>query len=191
MGLDVHFFEAIEVVGPHATSWIDESGVSRDCDHQAIYTSGHFPRTEVGLTSGVHFEESGLTEHWSMPYMAYSRFRAVLLNITRPDLVHPVPQRTPDSLSGSYYPRVWTDEISYAELESWPFNELINFSDCEGAYGPEVAAKLLKDFRDHEDRVYDSADHLWPMNADPWVKAYRRYMEGLAIVGPKGLVTYG
>ena len=36
------------------------------------------------------------------------------------------------------------------EKEGLPFVELINFSDCEGVIGPEVAAKLAKDFADYE-----------------------------------------
>lgn len=34
-----------------------------------------------------------------------------------------------------------------------PFVELINYADNEGEYGPTVAAKLAKDFADHEEQA--------------------------------------
>lgn len=37
--------------------------------------------------------------------------------------------------------------------ESGPFYELINFSDCEGFIGTEVATKLLSDFKEFYDRA--------------------------------------
>ena len=35
-------------------------------------------------------------------------------------------------------------------VDSGPFHELINFSDCEGTIGPEIAAKLAQDFKDFQ-----------------------------------------
>lgn len=182
MGLDVTFFERVEFVGEHATEWIDADGVTRECDHRVAYTSGGFPRTEAGVPSGQHFEESGESLHWSLNYAGYSMFRACLLHTVRPDLV---------TAENPYYPRVWTDEITAEEFQSWPFNELIWFSDCEGTYGPEVAAKLLSDFRKHEHRIDSSALELFPAWGSMFGKLYREYMAGLEIVGDQGLVTYG
>lgn len=39
------------------------------------------------------------------------------------------------------------------EAEGKPFLELVNFSDCEGAIGPIVAAKLAKDFAEWDERA--------------------------------------
>lgn len=45
-----------------------------------------------------------------------------------------------------------------------PFNELINFSDCEGTIGPVVAAKLAKDFEIFE-----------PIAREQWDNSEKRY----------------
>lgn len=45
---------------------------------------------------------------------------------------------------------VWRHREQYVGK---PFYELIDFSDCEGAIGPEVCAKLAGDFAENRERV--------------------------------------
>jgi hypothetical protein len=47
---------------------------------------------------------------------------------------------------------VWDNKEKYTGK---PFVELIDFSDCEGAFGPVTSAKLAKDFQDNKDSVVD------------------------------------
>ncbi len=42
---------------------------------------------------------------------------------------------------------IWENEDDF---ENMPFYEIINFSDCEGAFGPHDSEKLHKDFVEHE-----------------------------------------
>lgn len=41
---------------------------------------------------------------------------------------------------------------------SGPFVEMINFSDCEGTIGPDVSAKLAKDFAEWDERAKVSGE---------------------------------
>ena len=181
VGLDITFFERVEWVGPHSTEWVNPDGSHGYCDHWSAYVNESFPVTQAGVQGG-HFVSAGREASWGMSYSGYSRFRACLLHTVRLDLV---------TSTRPYYPRVWTDEISEEEFRTWPFNELIDFSDCEGSFGHAVSVKLLKDFRKHEHLIEASADALWgPDPSDAWGKRYQGYMEGLSLVGPDGLVTY-
>jgi hypothetical protein len=51
-----------------------------------------------------------------------------------------------------------------------PFVELINFSDCEGVIGPEVSAKLSKDFADFDAQASN-------FQADPNGYFYHLYLQ--------------
>lgn len=48
--------------------------------------------------------------------------------------------------------KVW-DRVDHDGYCTEPFDELICFADNEGVIGPTVAAKLAKDFADHDERV--------------------------------------
>jgi hypothetical protein len=48
-------------------------------------------------------------------------------------------------------------EQLWNEREKWqgaPFYELIDFSDCEGAIGAKVSAKLLRDFKQNREKIH-------------------------------------
>lgn len=46
---------------------------------------------------------------------------------------------------------VWENPEKFRDK---PFYELINFSDCEGAFGPEACARLAKAFADNRERIF-------------------------------------
>lgn len=58
-----------------------------------------------------------------------------------------------------------------------PFWELINFSDCEGAIGPAVSAKLAKDFADHQPKADEVGGHFAEKYAE-WRKAFETAANG-------------
>lgn len=46
-------------------------------------------------------------------------------------------------------------------VESGPFWELINFSDCEGCLGTAICKKLAKDFADYQEKADSHQDKLF------------------------------
>jgi hypothetical protein len=66
----------------------------------------------------------------------------------------------------------YSDEDAFRGLaKNRPFNELVNFSDCEGIIGPKTSAKLAKDFA-----AFDEAARKWPNDQDcAWF--YEKYAE--------------
>lgn len=96
----------------------------------------------------------------------------------------------------------WRDDLAHtmhnvSAREIWdnldhfkgkPFIELINFSDCEGYIGPEVAAKLYGDFaayRPTYEKAHDRVgDHVWLMQKyDDWQRAFE-------MAGGGGMVVF-
>lgn len=74
---------------------------------------------------------------------------------------------------------VWQNPMGYAGR---PFYELIDFSDCEGVIGPEVSAKLAKDFADWDEqakRTLDDYDYEMYSN---WHKAFKIASDGGAVI---------
>lgn len=72
------------------------------------------------------------------------------------------------------------DQFNPLRNEDGPFYELIWFADNEGTIGPEAAADLLADFREHAD-VYDPGadypDYMREKYAD-WTRAFELAANG-------------
>lgn len=67
------------------------------------------------------------------------------------------------------------------EADSGPFWELINFSDCEGVIGAEVAAKLAKDFADHQEKADAHTDLRFLESYNEWRKAFEMAADNGAV----------
>lgn len=71
------------------------------------------------------------------------------------------------------------DEV-WNNLEKYrgkPFFELINFSDCEGTIGSEVAKKLAKDFADLQPKVDELEEGYFKELFADWKKAFEMASE--------------
>jgi hypothetical protein len=73
---------------------------------------------------------------------------------------------------------VWADPKKYADK---PFVELVNYSDCEGAFGPQSSAKLFADFFQH-------VKELGPQD-DTWnISLYFAWMRAFEVARDDGFV---
>ena len=69
-----------------------------------------------------------------------------------------------------------------AQFSGKPFVELIHFSDCEGAIGPTVSAKLFHDFEANESQLN---------GADQWyVDVYHKWKRAFEIASKDGFVIF-
>jgi hypothetical protein len=76
--------------------------------------------------------------------------------------------------------KVWSNPKSY---EGQPFYELVDFSDCEGVIGPEVCAKLHKDFVDGRKKFVEEVHSNWSVERyDSWTKALELAKEDGVII---------
>lgn len=135
MGLDIVAYSNLAEVGHTVLPYCKED------DHICVFAYDAFPRsfrgitvtqTEPGFLHGGCFRTTDATEEHHFHagnYGGYSRWREDLQQQFNPD-------RSPAA----------------------PFYELIWFADNEGCIGPEAAADLLQDFREHASQYRPRAD---------------------------------
>lgn len=71
------------------------------------------------------------------------------------------------------------------QLNDGSFEELTNFSDCEGCIGPKTSAKLFQDFSRHYQaaKQHQCDDHEWFIDKyEDWMKAFRIAANNGAVV---------
>lgn len=86
--------------------------------------------------------------------------------------------------SGKYeqYGKDWDSHcVACWEGQLGPFSELINFSDCEGAIGAKVAAKLAQDFAEHQQKVDAHPDDRFRRLYGEWRKAFEMAKDNGAV----------
>lgn len=145
MGLDIRTFTNIRRISPEEEKAIMEHP---DGPHEGAYEKGyvypdinpHFPGREEGVEDVPYtFDES--IHFRAGSYSGHSAFRQHICTM-----------------------------LGLGEFMSWiraqtvdthgPFEEFLNFSDCEGVIGPVVSKKLAKDFLEHEKTAREYAVEL-------------------------------
>ena len=159
MGLDITTYQTVERIG-------DVDADSPD-DCRNIY----FDRADRadGLTDGLYRVSGKRVEFRAGSYSGYNAWRAWLC----------------ETMLGVLPETVWANKAVYIGK---PFVELIDFSDCDGTIGPEVSAKLAKDFADNIERaqkaVADDDDGRYYMSK------YNQWHAAFALAAGHGVVTF-
>jgi len=80
----------------------------------------------------------------------------------------------------------------HGDCEGGPFAELICFSDCEGAIGPDTSKKLYKDFKKHAAQVRKFAkmhpDDEW--YGGWYLSLYNGFRRAFKVASKSGLVLF-
>lgn len=135
MGLDIAAYRRLEPIGDDVA--LDKYGAPVHYeDFVCIQNSPDFAGREAPLIDGQWYRYDAFDTFRAGSYSGYGEWRDWLAKVAgyRPHIGpresdHPNP----------YAAAAWS-------AESGPFWELINFSDCEGVIGSEVATKLTLDF---------------------------------------------
>lgn len=165
MGLDITAYRQLK---PAPDAQLDADGYPKEwgkflrIDTPTLaWTEDNFPGRANGLTAGVFsFAESHGFRAGS--YGGYGMWRNWLA------------QRAGHGSAQ----RVWEN------VTEGPFVELINFADNEGYIGPTVAAKLAKDFADHQAAVLAAGDEPWCADL------YRSWRRAFEIAADGGCVDF-
>lgn len=183
MGLDITAYSRLEHIGRHAIDPEESEGeagpwcyyenhvnaFAYDCfprSFRGIPIVGKLPGHDDFLDGGcfVITEATQTYEFGAGSYIGYGQWRQDLaaqfnpaeltLSSTGPTMAEPDPDK--------------------------PFYELIWFADNEGSIGPEAAADLLADFREHADSYAPVRDELGYMRARyaDWMKAFELAADG-------------
>ena len=125
MGLDMRAYENAELV---PEKLLPEDEDERYDSFAHVWLNGNFP-AEIGLVGGW-YKTSGESFSWRAgSYSGYNQFRRMLAEMF-------------DDRTDEDY---WYEDAD----PTWPFFELINYSDCEGAMGPQAIQNVGADFTEY------------------------------------------
>lgn len=163
--LDALFDESGEPVNPVTREPIDE--------YMKAWENPDFPGRAEGLESGAIYSYADAMDGGSMGYGSYNGWREKLAKLA--------------GYPAEEFERFGKKETRH-DAGAWaatsgPFWELINFSDCEGTIGHVVAAKLAKDFAEHDARAKEAYDgHFY--------SAYQLLREAFEFASDNGAVRF-
>lgn len=168
MGLDISAYRKLSPA-PDAAM---EDGCVVEWDkyaqfHQSSldWTKEHWPHHADGIQAGVYSfaEKIGFR---AGSYSGYNSWRRKLAQFA----------------FGKPVEEVWESN------EPGPFIELIHFADNEGVIGPTVAAKLAKDFAEHQERAEQYAATI--PDGDYWLAKYKDWRKAFDIAADNGAVDF-
>lgn len=152
--LDVLFDEDGEPVDPVTRERVE--------DYYKVWDNPDFPGRAEGLEHRAVYAYAEAEHVFSRSYGGYNRWR-----------------RTLAELSGYKADDAWDGLVQAGA----PFWELVNFADNEGAIGPVVAAKLLRDFEEFDERASAIAD-------ERFYEGYCAIRRGLELAADGGALEF-
>lgn len=162
MGLDITAYRKLE---PAPQAELDDDGSPKDYDKFAHFhsstiqwTEENWPGHSDGIKPGV-YSFANMDGFRAGSYSGYNAWRDQLARVMR----------------GKSAEELWKGPIE------GPFAELIHFADNEGVIGPRVAAKLAKDFADHQSKAEAVGDNYFLQKYNEWRKAFELAADGGAV----------
>jgi hypothetical protein len=160
MGLDITAYSKIERV--------------HDEDEASIFVKRDIQQMDQAqdIEEGMYIGTNDCEEHdfRAGSYSGYNEFRNLLCEI-----MHGVPART-----------LWEKPEIFEGKE---FYNLINFSDCEGFFGPEMSKKLHEDFVKHRDKFSRNVEDKEPYKGY-YTRVYDDFCLGFQIASKGGVLLF-
>lgn len=172
MGLDITAYRQLRLVENPAL----EDGDPVDPNHWKPYINPGFPGRAEGIAEGAVYEFSECMGFSAGSYFTYSFWRNELAR--RAGYPADPAQRESHRHSGG----AW-------QASGGPFFELINFSDCEGTIGPIVAAKIARDFAEHEAEILQATDRTH-FPAGYFAEQYGKWRRAFEMAADGGAVSF-
>lgn len=164
--LDAPFNEDDEPVDPQTGETIEMD------EYLQVCANPYFPGREQGLEDGALYTYAEDDEVFSCSYGDYTIWRESLAKLAG----YPLVER--DGREASHAAAAWNGEVSEG-----PFYELVNFTDNDGVIGPVVAAKLLRDFAEFDERAK-------AITEDDFYDRYRAMHRGLELAADGGALAF-
>lgn len=168
MGLDITAYKNLKLTDIPADEDLETDG-----NYTMLYPE-QSPDVVGDLTSDYFYEYEDSMGFNAGSYSGYNNWRNDLARLAG----YPLEQYKGyfDIVSESHCVACWNGAKG-------PFSELINFSDCDGIIGTEVAKKLAKDFADFQEKANTfEAYNFWLEKYNYWRKAFEMASENGAVV---------
>ena len=178
MGLDITAYSGLKKLD---VSFDVDGEPVMDWDHgrhTRFYVNDDFPGRNGSIQHKMVYEHGDSFGFCAGSYGGYNNWREELAALAD------YPQVEHESVAG-YAPsrRLRRDAAAWRGLcAGKPFVELVNFSDCEGVIGPEVAAKLAQDFAAFDEKA--AAVGGW------FYKSYQDWRKAFEMASRSGAVSF-
>ena len=167
MGLDITAYSRLSKVADPVME--DECPVDWENQFHAhpasmSFTEENWPGRSAGVESGAVYTFAKKFGFRAGSYSGYGEWRRML----------------------AAFAGVEDIDEAWREPKEGPFIELINFANNEGIIGPTVAAKLAKDFAEHQARADDFGDD----DGDWWREQYAKWRQAFEMAADGGAVEF-
>lgn len=170
MGLDISAYQGLCLINPALAHELED-----DPNSSSIYINKDFPARAADLPNPCRFSSSADSFGFRAgSYSGYSRWRELLAEFAA---YHVEPGRP------GYADSAWN-------ADSGPFWELICFSDCEGAIGPSVSAKLSADFQERHTAAVAWAHARPNGDGDHFMHTYNNFARAFEMAAQGGAVSF-
>lgn len=174
MGLDIVAYSKLEYERDERVAEVMESMFSPQGEVIIqIFEESERPRC-MDLKVGKWHRSDETDEHHfrAGAYSSYNRFRTVLS----------------DAILGVTSETVWENEDDF---ENSPFYELINFSDCDGVFGPHDSEKLHNDFVTHREMFEKYLKSQFEkFDREYYITTYDNFTKGFALSSQNGILVF-
>jgi len=180
VGLDITWYRGLtKAVG--AEGFDDEGEVKYEDGWFQVYKNSDFPGRADDLENRKAYRAAESDGFRAGAYSGYSRWRERLATIAAYPVVSVGNITTTDSMNyATNHPHAaaaWEEG-----MESRPFYELINFSDCEGVIGTAISKKLAQDFAEFQDRANATCDPRFIEKYNDWRRAFEMASDNGCVV---------
>jgi len=179
MGLDITAYsqlKKLDVLFDSGGEPVDLATNEQIEDYFKVWENPDFKGRIDGLENNAVYSYEDSEHVFRMGYGSYFYWRETLAKLAG------YPIDTHDSWGTKqelHSASAWNGKVNKGS----PFLELINFSDCEGTIGTVVAAKLLRDFEEFDDRAKN-------LNNPVFYEKYCQMMNGLKIAADGGALDF-
>lgn len=174
MGLDILAYSKLEYERDSRVAEVMESMFSPQGEEIIhIFEDSERPRCmDLKVGKWHRSDETQEKSFRAGAYSSYNSFRKVLS----------------DAILGVTPETVWENE---GDFENSPFYELINFSDCDGVFGPYDSEKLHNDFVSHREvfEKYVKSQH-GGFDSEYYITTYENFTEGFALASQNGILIF-
>lgn len=175
MGLDIIAYSKLEHERDERVSQIMESLFSPQGEEVLeIFEESERPRC-MDLKAGKWHRSDETEEHHfrAGSYSSYNSFRKILS----------------EAVLGVSPETVWEND---EDFENSHFYEIINFSDCDGVFGPYDSEKLHNDFVSHQDTFesYVKQEFSDEYDIEYYISTYLEFAAGFKLASQDGVLTF-
>lgn len=174
MGLDISAYKGLSFAAPGAG--IDEDGEVDDAGgYFQIYLNKDFPARAADLPDPCVCASSQDSMGFRAgSYSGYSAWREALARMA--------------GYAGEGHTAGDSSLQAVWDAQEGPFWELIVFSDCEGAIGPSVSAKLSADFESNREKAVAFAEG--ESDGEYFLSRYESFAQAFAMAADGGAVCF-